>query len=125
MKDFPSKGRDLKLRTITFAVAALIAMARILPAPAQTAPKTANPPAAAQPAPASSCPNQPEMTFSAWTSTLGQRFGEGSREYIFADGYFCPDTDQKFQQFLTENPPKAPNTIVVLNSGGGDLEAGL
>ena len=56
------------------------------------------------------------MTFSAWTSTLGQRFGEGSREYIFAGGYFCSDTDQKFQMFLTQNPPKAPNTIVVLNS---------
>ena len=65
------------------------------------------------------------MTFTAWTSTLGQRFGEGSRDYIFADGYFCPDTDQKFQQFLTQNPAKAPNTIVVLNSGGGNLAAGL
>lgn len=115
----------LSLRQITFVVVALIAMARILPAPAQTAPRTANPQAAAQPAPAPSCPNKPEMTFSAWTSTLGQRFGEGSREYIFADGYFCPDTDQKFQRFLTQNLPKAPNTIVVLNSGGGDLAAGL
>ena len=64
------------------------------------------------------------MTFTAWTSTLGQTFGEGSREYIFADGFFCPDTDQKFQQFLTQNPPKAP-TIVVLNSGGGNLAAGI
>jgi hypothetical protein len=52
-------------------------------------------------------------------------FGEGSREYIFADGYICTDTDQKFQQFLIQNPPKAPNTIVVLNSGGGSVEAGL
>ena len=124
-KDLHRRSHGLSLRPITFAAAALIAMARILPAPAQTAPRTANPQAAAQPAPAPSCPNLPEMTFSAWTSTLGQSFGEGSREYIFADGYFCPDTDQKFQQFLTTNPPKAPNTIVVLNSGGGDLEAGL
>ena len=54
--------------------------------------------------------SQPEMTFTAWTSTQGQRFGEGSRDYIFADGYFCPDTDRKFQQFLTQNPAKAPNT---------------
>ena len=65
------------------------------------------------------------MTFTAWTSTLGQTFGEGSREYIFADGFFCSDTDQKFQQFLAQNPPKAPYTIVVLNSGGGNLGAGL
>ena len=65
------------------------------------------------------------MTFTSWTSTLGQTFGEGSREYIFADGFICPDTDQKFQQFLTQNPPKAPNTIVVLNSGGGNLGAGV
>jgi len=124
MERFAPKCHGLSLRPITFAVAALIAMARILPATAQTAPKTANPPAAAQPA-APSCVDQPEMTFSAWTSTLGQRFGEGSREYIFADGYFCSDTDQKFQMFLTQNPPKAPNTIVVLNSGGGNLGAGL
>jgi hypothetical protein len=84
-------------------------------------------PAAAQNAtpPAATCPDQPEMTFTAWTSTLGQTFGEGPREYIFADGFFCPDTDKKFQQFLTQNPPKAPNTIVVLNSGGGNLAAGV
>ena len=104
MERFAPKGHGLSLRPITFAAAALVAMARILPAPAQTAPRTANPQAAAQPAPAPSCVDQPEMTFSAWTSSLGQSFGEGSREYIFADGYFCPDTDQKFQQFLTTEP---------------------
>jgi hypothetical protein len=124
MEAFAPKCRGLSLRSITFAAAALIAMTRILPATAQTAPKTANPPAAAQPA-TPSCVDQPEMTFTAWTSTLGQRFGGGAREYIFADGYFCPDTVQKFQKFLTQNPPKAPKTIVVLNSGGGNLGAGL
>jgi hypothetical protein len=90
-----------------------------IPAAAQNA----TPPAPPAP-PAATCPDQPEMTFTAWNSTLGQTFGEGSREYIFADGFFCPDTDQKFQQFLTQNPPKAP-TIVVLNSGGGNLAAGI
>jgi hypothetical protein len=124
MKAFAPKYRGLSLRPITFAAAALIAMARILPATAQTAPKTANPPPAAQPA-TPTCGDQPEMTFTAWTSTLGQKFGGGAREYIFAEGYFCPGTDQKFQKFLTENPPKAPKTIVVLNSGGGNLGAGL
>ncbi len=111
--------RGLRLRPTTFVVAALIAMARVLPAMAQPAPNTATKPAAPN------CTSQPEMTFTAWTSTLGQSFGEGARQYIFADGYFCADTDQKFQQFLTQNPPKAPNTVVVLNSGGGNLGAGL
>ena len=83
----------------------------------------ANPPSANGPAPA--CPDQPAMTFTAWTSNVGQSFGEGSREYIFADGYLCPDTDQQFQTFLNQNPSKAVNTIVVLNSGGGNLGAGL
>ena len=126
MERFAPKRHGLSLRPITFAVAALIAMARILPATAQTAPKTANPQAAAQPA-APSCVDQPEMTFSrpARSARSGSVSGEGSREYIFADGYFCSDTDQKFQMFLTQNPPKAPNTIVVLNSGGGNLGAGL
>jgi hypothetical protein len=103
------------------AAAALIALSSIVPASAQNATPPAPPPVP----PAATCPDQPEMTFTAWTSTLGQTFGEGSREYIFADGFFCPDTDQKFQQFLTQNPSKAPNTIVVLNSGGGDLGAGV
>jgi hypothetical protein len=122
MEAFAPKCRGLSLRPITFAAAALIAMARILPATAQTAPKTANPPAAAQPA-TPSCVDQPEMTFTAWTSTLGQRFGGGAREYIFADGYFCPDTDQKFRKFLTQNPPKAPKTIVVFNSEAATKKA--
>jgi len=80
---------------------------------------------AAAPADDKRCPDQPEMSFTAWTSTLGQQFGAGTREFIFADGYVCTDTDAKFAQFLKDNPPKAPNTIVVLNSGGGDVEAGL
>jgi hypothetical protein len=128
MENLAPSCRGLSPRAATFAVAALIIMARILPALAQAVPNTATGPAApAAPAAPTApvCTSQPEMTFTAWTSTLGQRFGEGSRDYIFADGYFCPDTDQKFQQFLTQNPAKAPNTIVVLNSGGGNLAAGL
>jgi hypothetical protein len=101
--------------------AALFAAGIICPAAAQT-----TPPSAPATPPASDCGGMaPEMTFTAYTSNLGQRFGEGSRQYIFADGYICPDTDQKFLQFLTKNPAKAPNTIVVLNSGGGDLEIGM
>lgn len=82
-------------------------------------------PALADDASQSNCPDKPPMSFTAYTSKLGAQFGAGEREYIFADGYICDDTDQKFQQFLDQNPPKAPNTIVVLNSGGGDVAAGL
>jgi hypothetical protein len=121
MERFAQKCRHLRLQPAILATAVLIALARIIPAAAQNAP-SASPPSVP---PAATCPDQPEMTFTAWTSALGQTFGEGAREYIFADGFFCPDTDQKFQQFLTQNPPKAPSTIVVLNSGGGNLGAGL
>lgn len=108
-------GSNLRLATLIVAV--LITMARIVPATAQTQSNIGTK--------AASCPDQPEMTFSTWTSNLGQRFGQGPRQYIFADGFICTDTDKKFQQFLTQNPPKAPNTIVVLNSGGGNLAAGM
>jgi hypothetical protein len=82
-------------------------------------------PAVADDSSQSDCPDKPAMSFTAYTSKLGAQFGAGQREYIFADGYICSDTDQKFQQFLDQNPSKAPNTIVVLNSGGGDVAAGL
>jgi len=128
MERFAQECRHPRLRlsipvaaAAALAAAALIALSSTLPAAAQNATPSAPPPTP----PAATCPDQPEMTFTAWTSSLGQTFGEGSREYIFADGFICPDTDQKFQQFLTQNPPKAPNTIVVLNSGGGNLGAGV
>jgi hypothetical protein len=99
-------------------VLALIASFGSRPASAQTGTPTPQPAAA-------NCPGQPEMTFTSWSSDLGQMFGEGSREYIFADGYFCTDSDKKFEQFVAQNPPKAPNRTVVFNSGGGDIGAGL
>ena len=111
-------------RLLAFAGAALIILAGVISAAAQTTnPPATNAPAASAPAPV--CAAQPAMTFTGWTSNVGQSFGEGSREYIFADGFFCTDTDQQFQTFLNQNPSKAVNTIVVLNSGGGDLGAGL
>jgi hypothetical protein len=108
------------------------ALASAGPAAAQTATPTPAQPSAPAVAPAAkpaapaqpNCPAQPEMTFTTWSNPLGQSFGEGSRDYIFADGFICSDTAQKFQQFLTAHPPK-PDTTVVLNSGGGDLEAGM
>ena len=69
------------------------------------------------------CPG--DMTFSAWTSSIGQQFGTGPHGYIFASGSFCPDTADNFQKFLAQNPPKTPNTTVVLNSTGGDVDSAL
>jgi hypothetical protein len=100
--------RHWRLPAMTLAAAVLLLSGAIVPAAADT------------PAPCDGA-----MTFTPWTSTIGQQFGSGAREYIFADGTICPDSDQTFQQFLTQNPPKAPNTIIVLNSPGGDVAAGL
>ena len=71
------------------------------------------------------CTSDPQMSFTLWTDQSGEEFGGGAREYIFADGYFCPDTDQKFQDFLDQHPAKTAYRIVVLNSGGGDVAAAL
>ncbi|MBV9860665.1 MAG: hypothetical protein JO267_00800 [Alphaproteobacteria bacterium] len=65
------------------------------------------------------------MTFTAWSGNEGRYFGEGTRAFIFADGDITADTPKQFSDFLAKNPPKVPNTIVVLNSDGGDLGAGL
>jgi hypothetical protein len=113
-----SKCGISNLLMAAFAAVALIATAGIVPAAAQSQTNTGD-------TSASACPDQPEMSFSAWSSDLGQRFGQGPREYIFADGYICSDTDKKFEDFLKQNPPKTPSAIVVLNSGGGDLMAGM
>jgi hypothetical protein len=65
------------------------------------------------------------MTFTLTHNADGEQYGEGSRDYIFADGAFCPDTADAFEQFLKQHPPTDPHAIVVLNSPGGDLDAGL
>lgn len=64
------------------------------------------------------------MNFTAWHSNDGVLFGEGSRDYIFADGDITADTPAVLQKFLDTNHP-ASGTTVVLNSDGGDLGAGL
>lgn len=77
-------------------------------------------------APSSSvCVSRPEMTFSTWTSAIGEVFGEGPRDYIFADGTICSDTDRIFEQFLDQNPPSAKAVVVVFNSAGGDADAAM
>ena len=64
------------------------------------------------------------MTFTLTHSGDGEMYGEGSRDYIFADGTFCPNTPDAFTQFLKQHPPADPHAVVVLNSPGGDLDAG-
>ncbi|MGH7095903.1 MAG: hypothetical protein ACREFB_20540, partial [Stellaceae bacterium] len=64
------------------------------------------------------------MAFTSWHNDAGILFGEGSRDYIFADGDITADTPAEFQKFLDANHPAA-TTTVVLNSNGGDLGAGL
>src|ERR1700730_1370764 len=65
------------------------------------------------------------MTFTLWQSTDAATFGQGRRDYIFADGEFVGDTAKKFELFLQAHPAEIGNATVVLNSGGGDLDAGL
>ncbi|MBV8889946.1 MAG: hypothetical protein JO267_11340 [Alphaproteobacteria bacterium] len=70
-------------------------------------------------------PDPDAMTFTEWSGTTGQMFGQGTRTYIFADGDITADTAKAFQDFLKAHPPKGMDTTVVLNSPGGDLGGGL
>ena len=71
------------------------------------------------------------MTFTLVHSDDGVQYGEGSRDYIYAEGGFvgttqnAPSTSKAFLDFVAKNPPKAPHPIVVLNSPGGNLGEGL
>ena len=120
MDRFLASNRRLGLYATTFAIVTFFVISRMVVATAQT---SAPPAADASAAPL--CPAQPEMSFAVSTSTLQQTFGEGLRDYIYADGVFCRNTDQKFEQFLAQNPPKGQVTIVVFNSGGGNLAAAV
>jgi len=65
------------------------------------------------------------MTFTLQHSNSAVALGEGSRDYIYAEGRIYADTPTKFEQFLKDHPPTSPNVIVVLNSPGGSVEGGL
>ncbi|HZT89732.1 MAG TPA: hypothetical protein VFA12_17320, partial [Stellaceae bacterium] len=65
------------------------------------------------------------MTFTLQHSDAAVALGEGSRDYIYAEGTIYADTPTKFEQFLKDHPPTSPNVIVVLNSPGGSVEGGL
>ena len=67
----------------------------------------------------------PDMTFTLWHNDEGLVFGEGGRDFIFADGAFVADTAVKFEQFLKDHPPADVHATVVLNSPGGLVDTGL
>jgi hypothetical protein len=108
---------------------ALVVCLMLLSAPAvaaETAPATPPAPGNAPGTAATPAPPDPNaMTFVGWSGNEGRYFGEGTKAYIFADGDITADTPKAFADFLAKNPPKVPNTTVVLNSPGGDLGAGL
>jgi len=67
---------------------------------------------------------QNPMTFDSWRDTSGVAWGQGVRDYIFADGEITQATPAALTAALTRYQAH-PGTILVLNSPGGDLDAGL
>jgi hypothetical protein len=85
------------------------------------------------------------MTFTLVHSDDGVPYGEGTKDYIYADGDFVsahavappnpgggvsipqqiPSTSDAFKTFLEQHPPTDPHATVVLNSGGGDVDSAL
>src|ERR1700719_973196 len=85
------------------------------------------------------------MTFTLVHSDDGVPYGEGTKDYIYADGDFVsahavappnpgggvsipqqvPRTSDAFKPFLEQPPPADPHATVVLNSGGGDVDSAL
>ncbi|MGH7050730.1 MAG: hypothetical protein ACREE5_08795 [Acetobacteraceae bacterium] len=64
------------------------------------------------------------MSFAAWRDTTGVAWGEGVRKFIFASGGITPGTPAALSAAITRYGA-GPGTILVLNSPGGDLDAGL
>ena len=64
------------------------------------------------------------MAFTAWRDTSGVAWGEGVRNYIFAFGEITDDTPKELGSAITRFGA-GPGTILVLNSPGGSLAAGL
>lgn len=67
---------------------------------------------------------QAEMAFSHWSDSDGVKWGQGVRDYVFADGDITKYTPAKLQAALARFHAH-PGTILVLNSPGGILPAGL
>ncbi len=64
------------------------------------------------------------MSFTAWRDTSGVAWGEGVRNYIFAIGEITDDTPKALSSAISRFGA-GPGTILVLNSPGGSLPAGL
>ena len=65
-----------------------------------------------------------DMTFTSWRDESGVAWGQGIRDYIFANGDIVTGTPAALTAALAKFHAH-PGTIVVLNSLGGDLDAGL
>jgi hypothetical protein len=64
------------------------------------------------------------MTFTGWSDHSGVKWGSGVQDYIFAEGEIVPDSVAALQQAMVKFKAH-PGTTVVLNSPGGNVEAGL
>ncbi len=64
------------------------------------------------------------MTFSHLYDRSGIRWGQGARDYIFADGEITASTPAALSAALAKYHAH-PGFILVLNSPGGDLHAGM
>jgi hypothetical protein len=64
------------------------------------------------------------MTFTHWFDPGGAAWGHGQRNYIFADGEITTSSPADFNAALARYQAQ-PGWIVVLNSPGGNLSAGI
>ena len=74
--------------------------------------------------PAASWAASGDMTFTSWRDESGVAWGQGIRDYVFANGDITADTPKALTAALAKFHAH-PGTILVLNSLGGDLDAGL
>jgi hypothetical protein len=74
--------------------------------------------------PAAAAEEQKGMNFTGWTDRSGVKWGSGVQDYIFGDGEIVSESVAKLQEAMTKFKAH-PGTIVVLNSPGGNVEAGL
>ena len=69
--------------------------------------------------------DEPKMSFVMVHSDDGLLYGQGSKDYIYAEGEIAADTPATLRDFFSRNQPKDPHALVVLNSHGGDIAGAL
>src|SRR5258708_25360604 len=74
--------------------------------------------------PLAAAENDQGMTFTGWTDRSGVKWGSGQQDYIFGDGEILQASVGRLQEAMTKYKAH-PGTIIVLNSPGGDVDAGL